>query len=179
MSIDDHNLIVQVQAGERIAIKKLYDLNETYWFRLCLRYAKNRSEAQDIFQEGVTKVFHNIQKYDPSKGNFNGWSNRVIVNEALKYLKKHHWQHTFEDLDGVQNQISDTEDILGKITTKELVEVIQKLPTGYRVIFNMYVLEGYSHKEIAAELNISLGTSKSQLSKARKALQQKIKILFL
>lgn len=179
MSSNDHNLIIQVQAGEPLAIKKLYNLNETYWFRLCLRYAKNRSEAQDMFQEGVTKVFHNIQKYDVSKGNFNGWSNRVIVNEALKYLKKHQWQHTFEDLDIIQNQIPDNDNVLGKITTKELVEVIQKLPTGYRVIFNMYVLEGYSHKEIAAELNISVGTSKSQLSKARNALQQKIKILFL
>ncbi len=178
MRSEDTHLIQKSLKGNKAAIKKLYESHERYWFSLCLRYGRNRAEAQDIFQEGVARVFQMLKKYDAAKGSFPGWSNKVMVNAALQYLKKTHWQQSFEDLAIMENEGEVTEDALGKITTKELIEVVQQLPSGYRMVFNMYEIEGYSHKEIAEALGISVGTSKSQLSKAKKALQQKLNILF-
>lgn len=175
---DDQQLVQQILSGKSAASKRLYERHETYWFRLCLRYGRIRSEAQDIFQEGVIKVFRGLERFDAAKGSFQAWSNRVMVNEALKYLQKNQWQQSFEDLEAADAEPDISENILGKITVKELIEIVQQLPAGYRVIFNMYEIEGYSHREIAEAMNISIGTSKSQLSRAKKILQQKIKILF-
>lgn len=172
-------LIRRARKGNKIAIEKLYVQYEQKWFSLCLRYAHNKSEAEDIFQEGITKVFQNLNKFDLDKGSFQSWTNKVIINAALKYLKKHQWQQSFTDLELTEDKVAWSNDILGEITAKELINVIQQLPSGYRMVFNMREIEGYSHKEIAEALNITVGTSKSQLSKAKKALQQKIKVLFL
>ncbi len=174
----DQLLIKEILGGKREAAASLYARHERYWFRLCLRYGRNRSEAQDIFQEGVVKVFEVLDKFDVERGTFANWSNRVIVNEALKYLKKHQWQQTFEDIETVTDRADMSENILEKITAKELTTLIQQLPLGYRIVFNMYEIEGYSHKEIAETLNISVGTSKSQLSKAKKMLREQLKVLF-
>lgn len=174
----DQLLIKKILNGKREAAASLYARHETYWFRLCLRYGRNRAEAQDIFQEGVGKAFEVLNKFDAERGTFANWSNRVIVNEALKYLKKHQWQQTFEDIDSATNTADVSESILEKITAKELTALIQKLPLGYRLVFNMYEIEGYSHKEIAETLNISVGTSKSQLSKAKRMLREQLKVLF-
>lgn len=175
---EDQQLIEKILTGNQAITKVLYDRYEAHWFRLCLRYGRNRAEAQDIFQEGVVNVFNNLNKYQFEKGRFSTWSNKVIINAALRYLKKHNWQQSFVDLEKVTETADWSENILGEITAKELIQVIQQLPSGYRVIFNMHEMEGYSHKEIAEALNISIGTSKSQLSKAKKALQQQLKILF-
>ncbi len=178
MSKDDQLLIEKILKGDKTANQKLYERHERHWFRLCLRYGKNRTEAQDILQEGLIQVFRDLKQFDPERGAFKSWSNKTMVNAALRYLKKHQWQQSFEDLSIVETEMDFSENILGKITAKELVQVIQQLPSGYRIIFNMYEIEGYSHKEIAATLNISVGTSKSQLSKAKKALRQKLEVLF-
>ncbi|GJM33568.1 MAG: DNA-directed RNA polymerase sigma-70 factor [Saprospiraceae bacterium] len=177
MNQDDHLLIKKILAGDKSASKILYEQNEPYWFRLCLRYGRNRSEAQDIFQEGVVKVFQVLDKFDIKRGTFGGWSNRVIVNEALKYLKRHQWQESFEDLSLTAATMPWPESIIEKITARELIELVQKLPLGYRVVFNMYEIEGYSHREIAETLGISVGTSKSQLYKAKRTLQAQLKLL--
>ncbi len=174
----DNHLIHKIIKGDKSATRILYDRYESHWFRVCLRYGRNRNEAEDIFQEGAVRVLQSLKQYDAERGAFSTWSNRVIVNVALRYLKKHQWQQSFRDLEIVSGQVDFDENILGKITAKELIELIQQLPSGYRVVFNMYEIEGYSHKEIAEELNISIGTSKSQLHKAKKMLQQKIKVLF-
>lgn len=172
-------LIKKARKGNKVAIQKLYAQFEQKWFCLCLRYAHNKSEAEDIFQEGVAKIFQNLDKFKVEKGSFQSWTNKVIINAALKYLKKYQWQQSFTDLDLTEDKVAWSDDILGEITAKELINVIQQLPSGYRVVFNMREIEGYAHKEIAEALNISVGTSKSQLSKAKKVLQQKIKVLFL
>jgi RNA polymerase sigma-70 factor (ECF subfamily) len=143
-----------------------------------LRYGRNRAEAQDIFQEGLIHVFKDLVQFRVERGAFSSWSNRVMVNAALRYLKKNQWQHSFEELDLVERETDLSEGIVEKITAKELTQLIQELPPGYRIVFNMYAIEGYSHKEIAEMLNISPGTSKSQLFKAKKTLQEKIEILF-
>lgn len=178
MNQNNLQLIEKSLAGKKSATKSLYEKYEPYWFRVCLRYARNRSEAQDIFQEGVAQIFRVLKKFDSERGTFKSWSSKVLVNAALQYLKKHHWQQSFEDLEILENEPDLAEDILQKISAKELIEIIQQLPSGYRVVFNMYEIEGYAHREIAETLGISVGTSKSQLSKSKKLLRQKLKILF-
>jgi RNA polymerase sigma factor (sigma-70 family) len=170
-------IIEKTLNGDQAAMQELYQLHERYWFRVCLRYGRNRSEAQDIMQEGLVLIFRDLHQFDPEKGAFRSWSNRVLVNAALRFLKKHQWQLSFEDLESARNEPDFSETSLDKLSAKEITEVIQQLPSGYRMVFNMYVIEGYSHKEIAALLNISVGTSKSQLSKAKKMLRQKIEFL--
>lgn len=174
----DQKLIKKILAGDKSAMQSLYQQHEQFWFRLCLRYGKNRPEAQDILQEGLMMIFRDLKQFDAERGEFKNWSNRVLVNAALRYLKKHQWQQSFEDLELAETEVDVSENILGKITAKELTQIIQQLPSGYRVVFNMYVIEGYTHKEIAEELNVSIGTSKSQLSKAKKLLRHKLEILF-
>jgi len=173
----DWQLIEQINVGNKAAIPLLYERHESYWFRMCLRYGRNRQEAQDMFQEGVAKLFSVLNKFDANKGSFKAWSNKVLLNEGIKFLKKQVWQQSFEDLEEADEQFS-TEDALGELSAKELIEVIQQLPVGYRMVFNMHELEGYKHHEIAKALGISVGTSKSQLFKAKKMLHQKMKLLF-
>ncbi|MFT4666135.1 MAG: RNA polymerase sigma factor (sigma-70 family) [Polaribacter sp.] len=178
MHQNDPQLIQMIQAGDRAANTQLYERYESYWFRICLRYGRNRSEAQDIFQEGAVRLFQVLDKFDLERGAFKSWSSKVIVNAALNYLKKHQWQQSFEDLKMAEGKIDGSENTLEKLSAKELIEVIQKLPSGYRVVFNMHEIEGYTHHEIAVAMNITVGTSKSQLSKAKKMLRQKLSLLF-
>ena len=178
MKVEDNYLITHIRAGDKRAEQALYDRYKQRWFRLCLRYGRNRSEAEDIMQEGLMSIFKDLKQFNPQKGTFKYWSNRVLVNAALRYLKKHHWQQSFADLEVAASELTISENILQQITAKELTQVIQKLPSGYRVVFNMYAIEGYSHREIAEKLNISVSTSKSQLFKARRMLRQQLEILF-
>ena len=178
MNKDEQILIQKIEAGDKIAMQQLYEQHERHWFRLCLRYGKNRSEAQDILQEGLISVFRDLGQFDAKRGAFKSWSNRVMVNAALRYLKKHQWQQSFEDLEIVGSTTDLSQNVLDNISAKELTLIIQQLPSGYRMVFNMYEIEGFSHKEIAEHLNISIGTSKSQLFKAKKMLRQKLEILF-
>lgn len=172
--IEDHQLIAKILHGERQAEQELYNRHERRWFRLCLRYGKSRMEAMDILQEGLIAIFKDLYQFDAKRGTFVHWSNRVLVNAALRFLKKHQWQQTFMDLEAAENESEITEDALDKIAAKELIHLIHQLPLGYRIVFNMYVIEGFSHKEIAEQLKISTGTSKSQLSKAKKALRNQL-----
>lgn len=178
MNENENNLINQILAGNRRAERTLYDMYKQYWFRLCLRYGRNRSEAEDILQEGLLYVFKDLKQFDSNRGKFKSWSSRVLVNAALRYLKKNQWQQSFADLEIVTIEAAISNDILERISAKELTQLIQKLPSGYRVVFNMYVIEGYSHKEIAEQLNISVSTSKTQLFKAKRALRKKLEVLF-
>ena len=171
-------LIAQVKKGKQPAITQLYEQHKSYWFRICLRYAKNRDEAQDVFQDGVAKIFEKINTFNVKKGSFNAWANKVLVHEVLRTLKKNQWQNSFSSVEGYEQGAYNQDQAIERISAKELTEVIQALPLGYRVVFNMYEIEGYSHKEIAEELNISTGTSKSQLSRAKKVLQNEIVKLF-
>jgi len=174
MPQDDNLLIKQILLGNQEAEWDLYKQHERYWFRVCLRYGANRSEAQDILQEGLIAVFSSLPQFDEKRGVFKNWANRIIVNAALRFLKRNKWQNSFSDIEEASEEIENSEDTLSKIAAKELTELIQKLPLGYRLIFNLHVVEGYKHQEIAEKLGITVGTSKSQLSKAKKALKQRI-----
>lgn len=129
-------------------------------------------------QEGLINVFESLGQFDPAKGAFPHWSSRVMVHAALRYLKRNQWQQSFEDLDRIAGSAEQAEDALSDISAKELTQLIQQLPTGYRVVFNMYEVEGYSHREIAEALNISVGTSKSQLAKAKRSLRLSLETYF-
>lgn len=176
MLTNEQKILSDLKKGKPYAAPKVYDAYERYWFRMCLRYARNKDEAQDLMQVGVSKVFQSIHSFDVKKGSFKNWSTTIIIRESIHFLKKHHWQQTFTDLEVIENNaIQPT--IFEQLRTKEIIEVIQHLPSGYRMIFNLFEIEGYSHKEIAELLDITVGTSKSQLYKAKKMLQTQIETL--
>ena len=143
----------------------------------CMRYAKDREEARDILQDGFLKVFTNIRSYGGS-GSFEGWVRRVIINTALDYIRKSKQLIQYADSDYVDEnaeEITEEENNeYANISTDEIMEAVQKLPTAYRTVFNMFVVDGFSHADIAEQLSISVGTSKSNLSKAKLHLKKKL-----
>jgi len=134
-----------------------------------LRYAKNRDEAQDILQDCFIKVMDKIGDFR-FEGSFEGWLQRMTVRESLNYLRLTRNSFTSIDDDDSKDEEDVSSDIISNMSAQELLGEIQKMPDGYRTIFNMYVIEGYQHKEIAEILNISESTSRSQLKKAREYL---------
>jgi RNA polymerase sigma-70 factor (ECF subfamily) len=170
------NIIVACQKKDKHAQKELFDLFGNKMFGVCLRYAGNRSDAQDILQEGFLKIFEKIYQFE-FKGSFEGWMRRIFVNLALEKYRGQYQVINIQDnwREGGEN---DHESITSSITSDELLKIIEGLSPKYRTVFNLYAIEGYSHKEISEMLNISEGTSKSNLSRARIILQEKVKQLY-
>lgn len=139
---------------------------------VCLRYARNRADAEDILQDGFVRLFQNLHQFK-FQGSFEGWVRRIFVNAALKKYQAKKWQNEQTDIEEV-NESSIQPDIVSRMSEQEILNLVTKLPEGYRVVFNMYVIEGYAHKEIAKELGINEATSRTQLLKARKHLQTQI-----
>lgn len=165
-------LIKQCANNDRKAQKEIYQLFAGKLFSICLKYSKNKQEAQDNFQDGFVTIFEKIGQFN-FKGSFEGWIKRVMVNTILlKYRKKNVLSIVTEEIpDEVVVDIDDDE-----ISLDYLLNLIQELPDRYRMVFNLYVLDGHSHKEIAKMLQIAEGTSKSNLARARGILKQKIEI---
>lgn len=150
----------------------LFDRYSGRMMGLCLRYAKDQQEAQDILQLGFIRIFDYIHQYKGT-GSFEGWMRRVFVSIATRELSKR--KIRFDDIDNIEEGIPlETPDVVSKISEEEIHRLICQLPDGYRVVFNMHVIEGYSHEEIAAQLSIQPATSRTQLLKARKMLQSLI-----
>ena len=167
----EQHLIEGCIAGNRGFQTKLYDLFAPKMLGVCLRYAKNREEAEEILQEGFLRVFTYIDKFKGA-GSFEGWVRKIMVNCALfRYRKKSHLQPVIS-LDTFAHDAVSEADIVSSLDAKELLSLIQSLPAGYRIVFNLYVFEGYKHREIAEALGIAEGTSKSNLSDARALLQK-------
>lgn len=141
---------------------------------ICLRYANNKNEAEDMLQEGLISVFKNIKQFNSKQAEFSAWSNKVIVNAALQYLRKWKKFDFTQNIDDYESQLVYEEDVYDTLGAKELTSLVQKLPEGYRIVFNMYVIEGYKHKEIAEILEISESTSKTQFLKAKKMLRNQL-----
>ncbi|MCF6341808.1 MAG: sigma-70 family RNA polymerase sigma factor [Bacteroidales bacterium] len=156
------------------AQRALYEKHKVKWFMICLRYAHNKAEAEDMLQEGLISVFKDLRQFDPGKAAFSAWSNKVMVNAALQHLRKWKKLSFDQQLEDYENQLVNNDDVMGSLGTKELMKFVQRLPDGYRVVFNLYVIEGYKHKEIAAILSISESTSKTQLLKAKKMLRNQL-----
>jgi RNA polymerase sigma-70 factor (ECF subfamily) len=170
--ISDTDLLKGCMEGDRRMQKQLYNQFSPKMYAVCLRYMGNADEAQDILQEGFIKVFRNIEKFR-SEGSFEGWVRRIFVNTAIEQIRK-------KKLDVSLTEKEETIEFksvsaIDNINEKDLLKIVSGLSPGYRSVFNMYVVEGFTHKEIAELLGISEGTSKSQLARARMILQEKIK----
>lgn len=164
--------IVDLCSRKRIAQKEVYDLTSGKMLAVCRQYIKDIHYAEDVMIAGFMKVFTNIDKFE-NKGNFEGWIRRIMVNESISFLRA---QKGFVYLEEVQlkEEVIET-DI--DLSIEDLQILIDQLPEGCKTVFNLYVVEGYKHQEIAELLKIQEGTSKSQLAQARKLLQQQLTIL--
>jgi RNA polymerase sigma-70 factor (ECF subfamily) len=160
--------------GDRRSQKAIYDLLSAKMFAVCLRYMGERDAAEDILQDGFVTLFSKLDSYS-GEGSFEGWARKIFVNTALMSLRKKDALKNSEDVDAAWNITSDDPNAIQKIGYNDLMKMIAALPPGFRTVFNMYVVEGYSHKEIAEALGISETTSRSQLQRARVLLQSKIK----
>jgi RNA polymerase sigma factor (sigma-70 family) len=174
LSVTDEELIAGCKDGQRDLQKALYKRFSAKMLGVCLCYTKNRQEAEDLLQEGFIKVFRSILQYQGA-GSFEGWIRRIMVNTALESIRRNKILFSATDIQDMEADFKTDADVLGKIEMKDLLHLIQSLSPGYRLVFNLYVIEGYLHKEIAEMLDISEGTSKSQLARARVILQEKIK----
>lgn len=150
----------------------LYKYFAPKMYGICLRFAGNQMEADDIMQEGFIKVFTQLKNFR-NEGSFEGWIRRTFINTAINYYRKNLKSSKFHNVDEF-DVANNEETVHDKLSKEELVNLIQQLPNGYRTVFNLNVIEGYTHKEIGAMLNISDNTSKSQLTRARSILQKKV-----
>lgn len=151
---------------------EVFQLYSGKMLSVCMRYARHQMEAEDILQDAFIKVFDNLEKFQ-YKGSFEGWIRRIVVNTALKNYQKSSFQKERIGLETYEDQALEPE-VLSNLGEKEILKLISKLPDGYRQVFNLYVIEGYSHKEIADMLSIGESTSRSQLVKARKILKNQV-----
>lgn len=170
----DEELVTGCIEKNPSAQKLLFERFSRKMMGVCLRYAGRAEEAEDMLQNGFIRVFEKIETFRGS-GSLEGWIRRIVVNESLTYLRKNKSMRLNIDIDDAKYAIPGSSHVSENINEKDLLKMIQQLPIGFRTVFNMYAIEGYSHKEIAELLEISEGTSKSQYSRARMHLQNMIK----
>lgn len=158
--------------GKREFQEKLYRILTPKLFPVCLRYASSRNEAEDWMQDAWIKVFQKINDFR-SEGSFEGWTRRVTVTVCLENLRKKHILFEQTELAKLHYP-GEGDQVISQLSAAEMIQLIQTLPPGYRTVFNLFVMEEYSHEEIAVQLGISVGTSKSQLARARQLLRDKL-----
>ena len=164
------DLITACIRRERWAQKLLYEEHYPKMMGICLRYAGNQDEAVDILHEGFIKVFKNLHRYEPGTS-LQSWIRRIMVNTAIDYYRKMVRRRT-EDIEVAEQTVMLEPDVLSQLSEQEILQAIQELSPAYRAVFNLYIIEGYSHKEIADLLQITESTSRSNLVKARLKLQE-------
>jgi len=167
-----NQILIKCINGNRRAQKKLYKTYAQKMFILCYRYVSNKEDVEDILAEGFIKVFNNLSKveYRDAKS-FEGWIKRIMVNECLTFLRKR--KMLFYDFE--ENKLNENSySINSDVDAQDIYKMILSLPIGYRTVFNLYAIEGYSHAEISEKLNIASSTSRSQLTKARAILKKRI-----
>jgi len=170
--LNEKELIKACISGDRKSQRDLFELYAPKMMTVCRRYARHHLEAQDMMQEGFIKMFLNLEKFQ-FQGSFEGWVRRIMVNTALKKVSKKSFTHERIGIDETyEGKIDST--VMSHLNEEQLLSLINELPDGYKIVFNMYVIEGYSHKEIGKELGIGESTSRSQLVKARRILQTKV-----
>ncbi|MDP4284374.1 MAG: RNA polymerase sigma factor [Bacteroidota bacterium] len=166
-------LIQSCIEGDRNAQSRLYELYAPKMFPVCLRYAKNREEAEEIIQEGFVKVFKSLHSFKFA-GSFEGWIRKIMLYTSIAHYRAKIKLHPVINIETADIQGVKSEDIIGRIGEKELLKMVQALPPAYRLVFNLYVFEGLKHREIAQELGISEGTSKSNFFDAKVILQRAV-----
>ncbi len=170
--ISDSDLIAGCINEDRKMQYELYQRYASKMFGVCLRYTGNPEEAEDVLQESFIKVFKKVGSFR-SEGSFEGWVRRIFVNTAIEHFRRKNYMQpvTEKEENSVEGKYIS---VLDKLAEKDIISLVQKLSPGYRTVFNMYVVEGYTHKQIAEMLGISEGTSKSQLSRAKIILQEMV-----
>ncbi len=171
-NLTEEELIAGCKRNDRRAQRKLYEKFSPKMFGVCKRYVKTVENAEEVMVEAFCKVFKKIDMYQGS-GSFEGWIRRIVVNEALMFIRKKFRFNEHVELDkipvkAVQVSVED------ELSAQEILALMEELPTGYRTVFNLYVVEGYKHREIAEKLGISINTSKSQLILAKKRMRELI-----
>ncbi len=170
--VSDIELVQECVFGNRYYQEVFYKKYSQKMYNLCLAYTSSHDDAKDVMQDGFVKVFTSLKQYQGS-GSLEGWVRKIIVNTAIDFYRKKSKEIKNINIDDVHH-LSYNVSVLDALHAKHLIDLIQKLPEGANLIFNLYVVEGYSHEEIAEKLNISIGTSKSQLSRAKSLLKNYI-----
>ncbi len=172
----DSDLISGCINGDRQMQRELYDRFASKMYGVCLRYAGNTNDADDILQEGFIKVYNNLHKFR-GEGSFEGWIRRIFINTCIEQYRKK--VQSYNITEAHENTVEDSDiDALDVLAAKDMVKLINELSPGYKTVFNLYVVEGYSHKEVAEMLGISEGTSKSQLARAKGTLKKMLETRF-
>lgn len=174
--MEDSALVKKCIKGDARAQRALFEKFAPKMLGVCIRYAKNSDQAEDILQDGFVKVFTKLSNYS-GNGSLEGWIRRIIVNTALDEIRRNIKFQNNISVDDVDYKLELDSHIVEGLTAEDLMKIINDLPDGYRIVFNMFAIEGYSHKEIAMQLNISENTSKSQYSRARAYLKNKLEEL--
>lgn len=172
----DQHLIDSCKRGDRASQKVLYDSLAPKMFSICIRYIGDRTAAQDVLQDGFVTLFSKLDSFK-GEGSFEGWARRIFVTTALMELRKKDALKMSEELEVVRGVKAETVGQVENISYRELMSLVTSLPPGFRTVFNLYAIEGYSHKEISQMLEITETTSRTQLRRARLWLQDKIKRL--
>jgi|ERR1051326_6739571 RNA polymerase sigma-70 factor (ECF subfamily) len=170
----DEELVKGCIAKNQSAQKTLFEKFNRKMMGICLRYAERTEEADDMLQNGFIRVFEKIETFR-ADGSLEGWVRKIVVNESLTWLRKNKASKMNIDIDDAKYSIPGNNHVGENVNEKDLLKMIQALPVGFRTVFNMYAIEGYTHKEIGEMLGISEGTSKSQYSRAKGHLQNMLK----
>lgn len=170
-------IIKDCAKGDTEAQGQLFKKYAKMLYGVCIRYTKDQSAAEDVLHEGFIKIFTNISSFK-GKGSFEGWMRRIMINTALERYRKNFQMYSVGEVSDLDIGIK-ANTIVSDISAQDLLEIVKQLPAAYKLVFNLYAIDGYTHKEISEKLNISIGTSKSNLSRARKILQTKVKQHFI
>lgn len=165
-------LIIDCKRGNRDSQKQLFELYSPRFLSVCKRYMRTQEDAEDVLLQAFFKIYKNIYQYEGT-GNFEGWMHRIVVNESLMALRKK--TNFVLQLEVNNIQLAEKVTVEDRLAYEEIIQLLDSLPTGYRTVFNLYVVEGYKHREIAELLGISINTSKSQLILAKKRMRDLIK----
>jgi RNA polymerase sigma-70 factor (ECF subfamily) len=171
--MDDTTLVIECVKGNARAQRMLFDKFARKMLGVCMRYAKNTEQAEDVLQDGFVKVFNKLKDFK-SEGSLEGWIRRIMVNTALDQIRKEAKFQSDLNIDDVGYKIENNELIVEHLMAEDLMKMVQAMPVGYRIVFNMFAIEGYAHSEIAEKLGISENTSKSQYSRARAYLRERL-----
>jgi RNA polymerase sigma factor (sigma-70 family) len=175
--LDEKQIIDGCCKKDRTAQKALFDRYKSILLGVCIRYSDRREEAEDILQDGFVKIFVKIQDF-AHKGSFINWMKKIMINTAITHYHRNLKHQYHKDIDDIrETDITGKEFEMAEFTREELLNVITNLPEGYRMVFNLYAIEGYKHKEIASLLEIDVNTSKSQYSRARSLIRKKLHAL--
>jgi RNA polymerase sigma-70 factor (ECF subfamily) len=173
----EKQLIESCRKGNRLAQQELYQKYSGKMMGVCLRYLGDRETARDVLQDGFVRVFSSLNGYS-GIGSFEGWIRRIIVNTALEHLRKNDILKEAADIDCASGIVNEDCAVMTRLSAEEILKLVAELPTGFRTVFNLFSIEGYSHKEIGEMLGITESTSRSQLTRAKAILQRKIKEYF-